>query len=95
MLLLLYYYAFYVGLATFAGGVGVFIKMAIKKFTITYNGVVCPMDMTTIVFFICMYAFAYVGLLPLSLYCTSKIDNQIIVNYKIINKNFPEIILTF
>jgi hypothetical protein len=94
MLLLLYYYAFYVGLATFAGGVGVFIKMAINKFTITYNGVVCPMDMTTIVFFICMSGL-YVGLLPLSLYCTSKIDNQIIVNYKIINKNFPEIILTF
>lgn len=35
MLLLLYYYAFYVGLATFAGGVGVFIKMANLQSPIT------------------------------------------------------------
>ena len=38
MLLLLYYYAFYVGLATFAGGVGVFIKMAINNEDITIHG---------------------------------------------------------
>lgn len=96
--MLLYYYAFYVGLATLAGGVGAVIKMSIKKFTITYNGVICPMDITTMLFFICIHAFAsglYVALLPLSLYCTSKIDNKIIVNYKIINKNFPEMIITF